>query len=256
MRESLTFEDVTFSYGGHGGEHAPVLDGLSFTVNNGEFVSIAGLSGSGKSTLFRLISGLETQDGGRILINGKEVRNRLGHIGYMSQRDGLLPWLTVLENAALPLMLKGAGKKGAEWEVTEKLELFGLKGFERRYPHELSGGMRQRVSFLRALLSGSDLLLLDEPFSALDAVTKTVMQEWLLEQWRQTGKTILFITHDVEEALFLSDRILVLTESPVSRLKEIKVPLGRPRTIEDLKDHQFTLLKEELLLELRKMVTI
>lgn len=256
MKESLVFQDVSFAYEGNGGKNDPVLKKLNFTIHAGEFVSVIGPSGSGKSTLFRLISGLETQDEGRILISGETVHNRLGRIGYMSQKDGLLPWLTVIENAALPLHLKGINGKGVNKDVAEKLEAFGLKGYENRYPHELSGGMRQRVSFLRALLSGSDLLLLDEPFSALDAVTKTIMQEWLLEQWEETRKTILFITHDVEEALFLSDRVLIFSECPVEHLEEVVVPLNRPRTLSDLKDPQFTSLKENLLLDLRKMVTI
>lgn len=256
MKESLVFENVTFAYEGNGGKRAPILRNLSFTVKDGEFVSVIGPSGSGKSTLFRLISGLEKQDEGCILLNGKAVRNRLGHIGYMSQKDGLLPWLTVFENASLPLTLKGLNGSEVRKDIMEKLETFGLTGYEHSYPHELSGGMRQRVSFLRALSSGSDLLLLDEPFSALDAVTKTIMHEWLLEQWTETGKTILFITHDVEEALFLSDRTLLFSESPVEHLEEILVPLNRPRTVTDLKDPKFTILKEELLMVLRKMVTL
>lgn len=256
MTDSLVFEDVTFSYRGSGGKKAQILSQLSFTIKAGEFVSVIGPSGSGKSTLFRLISGLETQDEGKIFMNGEAVQNRLGHIGYMSQKDGLLPWLTVLENAALPLTLKRLYGKKAQKDVIEQLERFGLKGFESSYPHELSGGMRQRVSFLRALLSGSELLLLDEPFTALDAVTKMVMQEWLLEQWAAMKKTILFITHDVEEALFLSDRILVFSESPVNHLEEIVVPLARPRTVADLKAPAFTGLKEKLLMDLKKMVSI
>lgn len=256
MADSLVFEDVTFSYKRSDGKNAQILKQLSFTIKAGEFVSVIGPSGSGKSTLFRLISGLETQDEGNIFMNGEAMKNRLGHIGYMAQKDGLLPWLTVLDNAALPLKLKGLYGKEAQKDVMEQLERFGLKGFEENFPHELSGGMRQRVSFLRALLSGSELLLLDEPFSALDAVTKMVMQEWLLEQWTEMEKTILFITHDVEEALFLSDRILIFSETPVERLDEITVPLGRPRTVSDLKNPAFTMLKEKLLMDLKKMVTI
>ncbi len=256
MTDNLVFKDVTFAYRGSGGKKAEILSQLSFAIKDGEFVSVIGPSGSGKSTLFRLISGLETQDEGKIFMNGEVVQNRLGHIGYMSQKDGLLPWLTVLENAALPLTLKRLYGKKAQKGVLEQLERFGLKGFERSYPHELSGGMRQRVSFLRALLSGSELLLLDEPFSALDAVTRMVMQEWLLEQWAAMKKTILFITHDVEEALFLSDRILVFSESPVNHLEEIVVPLTRPRTVADLKAPAFTELKERLLMDLKKMVSI
>ncbi|MFD1706801.1 ABC transporter ATP-binding protein [Siminovitchia sediminis] len=256
MEECLVFDGVTFSYKENRRQGVKILDQLSFTIHKSEFVSVVGPSGSGKSTLFRLISGLENQDKGRILVNGEAVEDRLGHIGYMAQKDGLLPWMTVMENVRLPLSLKGVKGKNVYKELLDKLDRFGLKGYEQRYPHELSGGMRQRVSFLRALLGGFDLLLLDEPFSALDAVTKSMMQEWLLKQWNETKKTILFITHDVEEALFLSDRILLFGEHPVKHLQEIQVPLGRPRTISDLKDPQFTSLKEKLLLDLRNKVTI
>ncbi|MFS0644244.1 ABC transporter ATP-binding protein [Siminovitchia sp. 179-K 8D1 HS] len=254
MNEALVFQHVSFAYDSD--VQDPVLQDLSFSVKKGEFVSVVGPSGSGKSTLFRLISGLEKQNSGCIFVNGEEPSNRQGHVGYMSQKDGLLPWLSVVDNAALPLMLKRLNKKDVWPEVIDKLEVFGLKDVEHRYPHELSGGMRQRVSFLRALLGGSCLLLLDEPFSALDAVTKTVMHEWLLEQWADSGRTILFITHDVEEALFLSDRVLLFSQKPVSRLEEIPVPLGRPRTVENLKDPAFTELKEKILLDLRKLVTL
>ncbi|WP_339162111.1 ABC transporter ATP-binding protein [Siminovitchia sp. FSL W7-1587] len=254
MGEALVFQQVSFAYDSN--VHQAVLQDVSFSVKKGEFVSVVGPSGAGKSTLFRLVSGLEKQNSGRILVNGKELSDRQGHVGYMSQKDGLLPWLSVVDNAALPLILKGFSRKEVWPEVIKKLEAFGLKDVEHRYPDELSGGMRQRVSFLRALLGGSDLLLLDEPFSALDAVTKTVMHEWLLDQWAESGRTILFITHDVEEALFLSDRVLLFSEKPVSHLEEILVPLDRPRMVEDLKDPAFTELKEKLLLDLRKLVTL
>lgn len=256
MKESLAFDRVTFTYGKHGQQATAVLKDLSFSIRKGEFVSIVGPSGSGKSTMFRLISGLEQPNEGSIFIDGKKVNDRLGHVGYMSQRDELLPWLTVIENAALPFTLKGKSIKDVQERLIANLETFGLQGFEHCYPNELSGGMRQRVSFLRALLSGSNLLLLDEPFSALDAVTKTMMHEWLLDQWEETGKTVIFITHDVEEALFLSDRILLFSERPVQTLEEINVPLERPRHVTDLKNPHFTSLKEKLLLDLRKMVTL
>lgn len=256
MKESLAFNRVTFTYETNERHPTAVLQDLSFSIQKGEFVSIVGPSGSGKSTMFRLISGLEQPNKGAIRIDGEEVQDRLGQVGYMSQRDELLPWLTVIENAALPLTIKGKSIKEVKERLTANLEAFGLKGFEHNYPNELSGGMRQRVSFLRALLSGSNLLLLDEPFSALDAVTKTLMHEWLLEQWEETGKTVIFITHDVEEALFLSDRILLFSERPVQALEEIVVPLERPRHLTDLSNPKFTSLKEKLLLDLRKMVTI
>ncbi|TYS15016.1 ABC transporter ATP-binding protein [Rossellomorea vietnamensis] len=256
MTDLLTLDRVSFSYTG-GTKQSPghVLDGLSLSIRQGEFVSIIGPSGSGKSTLFRLITGLENQTSGRILFHGEEIEHRLGQAGYMPQQDLLLPWRTVRENAILPLQLQGMKKEKACEEVGGLLKEFGLSGYEDRYPHNLSGGMRQRVSFLRAVLSGKDLLVLDEPFSALDAITKLSMQEWLLDQWSKWKKTILFITHDVEEALFLADRIFVFSTMPVSQLTEIKVPLPRPRDFRDLAHTDIQGLKTTLISELRKMVS-
>lgn len=244
---AVSFENVHFSYGVH-----HLLDSLDFQVMNGEFISIIGPSGSGKSTLFRLITGLEEPEQGSIAINGQRLSNRFGTVGYMPQQDLLMPWRTILENAVLPLELKNVPKEEAYIQVQKLLKEFGLNGYENSYPGDLSGGMRQRVSFLRAILSGSNILLLDEPFSALDAITKLSMQEWLLEQWEKRQKTILFITHDVEEALFLSDRIFVITNSPVRDLQEITVPLQRPRVLHDLNNPHVIELKEQLIDLLRQ----
>ncbi len=211
-KTAIEFKNVTFFYkNSTKAEKGPILDNFSLKINDGEFVSIIGPSGSGKSTLFRLITGLEQPDSGEILINGSLYDSRFGETGYMPQQDLLMPWRTIAENAALPLELKGIKKDEALQQVLELLDEFGLKGTEHKYPGDLSGGMRQRVSFLRAVLSGSNALLLDEPFSALDAITRLSMQEWLLDQWEKRKKTVLFVTHDVNEALFLSDRIFVFT---------------------------------------------
>ncbi|WP_456272148.1 ABC transporter ATP-binding protein [Bacillus sp. AK031] len=253
----LQLDNVSFTYQGEKKQlPVQVLERLSLSIEQGEFVSIIGPSGSGKSTLFRLITGLEQPSGGSILFEGKAVKNRLGQVGYMPQQDLLMPWRTVMENAALPLQLQGMKREQADEIVRGLLDEFGLKGYEDRFPHKLSGGMRQRVSFLRAVLSGKNLLVLDEPFSALDAITRLSMQEWLLDQWYKRKKTILFITHDVEEALFLSDRIFVFTQMPVSELKEITVPLPRPRKIEDMAEKEIQTLKTNLISELRKMVNV
>ncbi|SES90692.1 putative hydroxymethylpyrimidine transport system ATP-binding protein [Oceanobacillus limi] len=232
-----------------------VLDNVSFHVNAGEFISIIGPSGSGKSTLFKLITGLEQPTSGEILLNGQHDHNRLGRVGYMPQQDLLMPWRTILKNAALPLELKGVAKNNAHQRVLELLEEFGLKGVEHKYPRDLSGGMKQRVSFLRAVLSGSNILLLDEPFSALDAITRMNMQAWLLEKWEKWKTTILFITHDVEEALFLSDSVFVLSETPVQHLEKINVPLGRPRDFHMIHQPEIIKLKEQLIEQLRWRVT-
>lgn len=240
MDSALRFKDVTFSYDGQNN----IIENLDFNVNAGEFISIIGASGSGKSTLFRLIVGLEEARKGSILFNNKEVTDRLGKVGYMPQDDLLMPWRTIFENAKLPLELK---KSQADARVQDRLKEFGLADYLNKFPEDLSGGMRQRVSFLRATLTNEKLLLLDEPFSALDAMTKIFMQEWLLDQWEKTDSTILFITHDISEALFLSDRIFILTDTPVRSLKEIKVPLLRPRTQKDLTQPELILLRERLI---------
>ncbi|MCD8508798.1 MAG: ABC transporter ATP-binding protein [Bacillus sp. (in: Bacteria)] len=254
---ALQFQNVSFHYKNSKDNRTEpnVLEKLSFDVRPGEFISIIGPSGSGKSTLFKLITGLEQPSSGEILINGEIHANRLGRVGYMPQQDLLMPWRTVMKNAALPLELKGVKKKDAEQQVLELLEEFGLKGVEDKYPSDLSGGMRQRVSFLRSVLSGSNVMLLDEPFSALDAITRMNMQEWLLEQWEKWKTTVLFITHDVEEALFLSDRVFVFTEIPVKKLEEVNVPLKRPRNLHDIHDPEVIKLKEHLIDQLRSKVT-
>ncbi|MDQ0220673.1 ABC transporter ATP-binding protein [Peribacillus cavernae] len=249
----LEFNSVTFSYSGPDND-TKILDSLDFRVQEREFVSIIGASGSGKSTLFRLISGLEQPSIGEILINGNYLTNRLGHVGYMPQQDLLMPWRTIVENAALPLQINSYRKDEARKQVTALLDEFGLSGYENRYPGDLSGGMKQRVSFLRTILTGAPVLLLDEPFSALDAITRLSMQEWLMEQWEKRKKTILFITHDVNEALYLSDRIFVFNQTPVHALEEIKIPMKRPRNLKDLNRPEMIALKDRLLDQLRLKV--
>ncbi|GEN89198.1 ABC transporter ATP-binding protein [Oceanobacillus sojae] len=249
---ALQFKNVDFHYK-NDAEEIPILKNMNLSVADGEFVSIIGASGSGKSTIFRLIVGLEELTGGSIYLNEKQVTDRSGKVGYMPQQDLLMPWRTVQQNAVLPLELHKESRLDRR-AVDSLLEAFGLKGYENKYPHELSGGMRQRVSFLRATLSGSNVLLLDEPFSALDAMTRLFMQEWLLEQWKEQQSTILFITHDITEALFLSDRIFVITDTPFTTFKEIEVPLERPRRQQDLGNKEVTELKNNLLDQFRMRV--
>lgn len=251
----LQFDQVHFGYQKNNHEQH-IVAGLDLEILDGEFICILGPSGSGKSTLFRLITGLENPINGKILINGKEAENRFGSVGYMPQQDLLMPWRSVIENAILPLELKGFNNEDAYEQVLKLLEEFGLKGFEQHYPNDLSGGMRQRVSFLRSILSGSNILLLDEPFSALDAITRLSMQEWLLDQWEKRKKTILFITHDVNEALFLSDRIYIFTDTPLKKLEEVKVPLSRPRAHKDLNNLNVIDIKNNLLDLLRVKVKL
>ncbi|WP_270340845.1 ABC transporter ATP-binding protein [Bacillus mobilis] len=243
----LQFHNVSFHY-----DEKPIINELNASIQDKEFVSIIGPSGCGKSTLFRLITGLEEASTGQI-----ELTETKSHpVGYMPQKDMLLPWRTIIENAALPLECQGVQKKEAQIKAKELLHKFGLQGYETKYPKDLSGGMRQRVSFIRTLLTGGEILLLDEPFSALDALTKASLQEWLFEQWKEWEKTILFITHDVEEALFLSNRILVVEQQPITTLTERVVPLDRNRTRKDLYKPEVLALKDELLSMLQRQILV
>jgi ABC-type nitrate/sulfonate/bicarbonate transport system ATPase subunit len=211
------------------GRPFPVLQNVSLSVRGGEFVTIIGPSGCGKSTLFNIIAGLEEPSAGDIVMDGNPTRDRMGRVGYMFQKDLLLPWRRVLDNAILGLELEGKSKKQGREDALPLLEEFGLRGFEKAYPHQLSGGMRQRVAFLRTVLTRRDPLLLDEPFGALDALTRSTMQEWLLQVWGKLKSTVLYVTHDVEEAVFLSDRVYVMTARPGRVKLELPVRLPRPR---------------------------
>ncbi|MFZ5824612.1 MAG: ABC transporter ATP-binding protein [Bacillota bacterium] len=218
-------EGVSFSYGS-----TPVLSGFSLRVGRGEFVSLVGPSGSGKSTIFRLLTGLLTPAAGRVEVLGGPPGP--GRLGYMPQRESLMAWRTALENAAAGLEVRGVSPREARERARALFPEFGLAGAEERYPHQLSGGMRQRVAFLRTVLGGHEALLLDEPFGALDALTRAQMQGWLLDLWGRLSKTVLFITHDAEEAALLSDRVYVLKGAGV----EIPIDLPRPRRIAMLSD--------------------
>ena len=191
-------------------DNTKILDEITIEVKEGELVSILGPSGSGKSTIFNIITGITKEDSGEVNVDGD--------ISYMHQKDLLLPWKNILDNVSLPLVLKGESKKEARNKAEKYFEIFGLSGYEKNHPHQLSGGMRQRANFLRTFVNSSDIMLLDEPFGALDSITRYKMQEWLLEVRNNLNITTLFITHDVEEAVFLSDRIYIISEKP-SRIK-------------------------------------
>lgn len=226
---------------------------LSFTVDDGEFVCVIGPSGCGKSTIFRLVNKLLTPADGTVLVNGTPIEKQKNYCGYMPQQDLLFPWRTVKENLMLPMEIQGGiSKVEMEQRADQALESVGLKDWGKKSPKELSGGMRQRAAFARTVLTGSDLLLLDEPFSALDYLTRLSMREWLLEQWEREKKTVLFITHDVEEAVFLSSRILVVENMPITHLKSIEVPAEYPRTREELMRPEIVKLKEDLIDMLRR----
>ncbi len=243
----LEFQNVTFQYAE---DDYQMMKDLSFQVEEGAFVSIIGASGCGKSTIFRLINGLEQPQSGQIFYDGKPISSLSHFSAYMPQKDLLFPWRTVGQNLALPLEIGRVPKAEQQQKVRAMLKEVGLSDYENRYPKELSGGMRQRAAFARTLLTGSRLLLLDEPFSALDSLTKIALQQWLLQEWEKYRQTVLFVTHDVEEAIFLSDRVLVVYDRPITHLEAYPIPLPHPRNREDLKRPDMQELKEKLIKEL------
>ena len=228
-----------------------MLDDLNFSIDDGEFVALLGPSGCGKSTLFNIISGLLTPDTGEIYLNSKRISGNTGDFAYMQQKDLLLPWRTVLKNVLVGPEIQGEPLDTAKEEAKKRLTQLGLRGFENSYPTQLSGGMRQRVALVRTLLFRKEFLLLDEPFGALDAMTRTVMQSILLDIWAEARQTVLLITHDIEEALLLADKIYVLTARPAKLKAAVPVPLPRPRNITDtalirLKSELLALLQVEM----------
>ena len=248
----LEFQEVSYQYPS---EDFDIIDRLSFSVAPGSFHCIIGISGCGKSTIFRMTNGLLQPKGGTILVGGQPVAGRKGYCGYMPQKDLLFPWRTVGENVSLPLEIQGGFSKAERRDRAEAaLRDVGLAGCLDKMPHELSGGMRQRAAFARTMLTGCDLLLLDEPFSALDFLTRISMQEWLLEQWQRHQKTILFITHDVEEAIFLSSSVLVVESTPIRTLTELPIPAPFPRERACLARPELVELKERLITLLRRQV--
>lgn len=207
----------------------PVLTDIELTVSAGEFVSVLGPSGCGKSTLLRVVAGLLQPDRGQVTLEGKSLIDRPGSVAYMPQRDLLLPWRRAIDNAVLAADVRGGDPRGHRREAAALFELFGLGGFEQAWPGELSGGMRQRLALLRTYLFGGDLLLLDEPFGALDAMTRRDMHTWLQDVWMADRKSVLFVTHDIDEAITLSDRVVVMSARPGSVRAVRKVSAPRPR---------------------------
>jgi ABC-type nitrate/sulfonate/bicarbonate transport system ATPase subunit len=226
------------------------LSDLEVSIRPGELVTVVGPSGCGKSTLFNILAGLEEPDPGNILrLKGvsSTASDLLGKVSFMPQRDLLLPWRNVIDNAILALEVEGMPRAEARKLAMEMLPEFGLAGFEKQYPNQLSGGMRQRVALMRTFLFKRDLMLLDEPFGALDALTRTMMQRWLLDVWQKHKRTVLFITHDVDEAIFLGDRVLVMTARPGKVKLEQVVDLPRPRKADIVTSPEFIALKKTLL---------
>jgi len=229
------------------GRLVEALAGVSLHAAEGSFVTVIGPSGCGKSTLFSIVCGLQQADRGEIRFDGLPVAQRAGSVGYMPQRDLLMPWRKVLDNVILGPEVHGENLAAARREARELLPLFGLEGFADSYPATLSGGMRQRAALLRTFLCRKDVMLLDEPFGALDAITRGRLQQWLLQVWQRFRHTILFITHDVEEAIFLSDVVYVLTPRPARVRTTLTIPLTRPRRQEMILSPEFAALKQSLL---------
>lgn len=242
----LEIIDVQYYFTSPSQTRIPVIKNISVYVNKGEFVSLVGPSGSGKSTLLHIVGGLIKPSSGEVNIDMNEVTGQRGLISYMPQVPVLLPWRNVIDNMVLTREIQGLAKKDSIELAREWLKRIGLQDYEGYYPYQLSGGIAQRIALLRTLLSQQELLCLDEPFSALDALTRTEMQYWLTEILEQHKRSVLFVTHSIEEAIYLSDRIYVMSKKPTTIIKELNIPFARPRNREIQYDSQFLTLKEEI----------
>ncbi|MEG2177148.1 MAG: ABC transporter ATP-binding protein [Oscillibacter sp.] len=231
-------------------DEKPVLEDVSITLGEGELVCLLGVSGGGKSTLFNIISGLLAPDAGQVFLDGEEVTNRPGHISYMLQKDLLLPYRTIEDNVALPLLLRGVPKQEARAQASALFEEFGLAGTEKKWPAQLSGGMRQRAALLRTYMFSHNVALLDEPFSALDTLTKAAMHSWFLEVMARIRLSTLFITHDIDEAILLSDRIYLLTGQPGRITEELIIAEPKPRAKDFALTAEFLAYKRHILSKL------
>jgi NitT/TauT family transport system ATP-binding protein len=252
---TIIFNKISKKYAQNTKREVAALEDISFTVEENEFVSIVGPSGCGKTTLLKIVAGLVKQDSGQIVYQGIQNPNAV----MVFQDQGLLPWLTVLDNMGLGLELQRTPKASRRKQVLEFMKLVKLDGFENHYPHELSGGMRQRVALARAFLTNPDILLMDEPFGSLDAQTRIILQEELLNIYRVQQKTILFVTHDIDEAILLSDRVIVLSDRPGKIQQSIQIPIERPRDLEiknhpkfvEIRSRIWNLLEQEVRKELK-----
>lgn len=224
-----------------------MLKDINLTLTENQFVSLIGPSGCGKSTILRILVGLEKDYTGDIFVSDRKLSNTSSQFAYMPQKDLLMPWRTVYKNIVLPLEIGGTLDKIQVLNLTKLIKEFGLEGFENFYPSEISGGMRQRANLLRTFLMNSDIMLLDEPFGALDAITRMEMQEWLLDVLGEHKKTVLFITHDIDEAVFLSDKVYVLSNRPASVTSTVDIRLKRPRAREFLTTQEFLNYKNIIL---------
>ncbi len=251
----IVLEGVTRTFETPAGDFTAVRE-VSFNVGPGRFVSLVGPSGCGKTTLLGMIAGLVPLSEGRIVLGARPVVDGVPpDIGYLFQRDALLPWKTALQNVALPLTIRGKPSAEARARAGEWMRRVGLAGFEGYYPHQLSGGMRKRISLATTLIYGPTVLLMDEPFSALDVQTRNLMENELLDLWAETRNTVLFVTHDLEEAIALSDEVIVLTAGPGRVKATYSIPLARPRNVVEIRfREEFTRLYEQIWKDLRDEV--
>lgn len=243
--EKLEVKNVSKSFDGK-----LILDDITVELNRGELVCLLGVSGGGKTTLFNIISGLVKPDAGQVLLDGADITGKPGSISYMLQKDLLLPYRTIADNVALPLILKGVKKKEARERVSPMFAQFGLEGTQSKYPAQLSGGMRQRAALLRTYLFSQDVALLDEPFSALDTLTKSAIHKWYLDVMEQIRLSTLFITHDIDEAILLSDRIYLLSGQPGRIVEEIVIDEPKPRASDFNLTPEFLEYKKQILAKL------
>lgn len=232
-------------------EDQQVLEDITVTLNEGELVCLLGVSGVGKTTLFNVISGLTPPDSGSITLNGRDITGKPGNVSYMLQKDLMLPYRTIEDNVALPLIIKGEKKRAAREKVEPYFARFGLEGTQKKYPNQLSGGMRQRAAFLRTYMFSQDVALLDEPFSALDSITKSAMHRWYLSVMDEIHLSTLFITHDIDEAILLSDRIYLLIGRPGRIADEIIIREKKPRDEDFNLTEEFLRYKKEIREKLR-----
>lgn len=241
----LRAEKITKSF-----DKKDTIRDVSLEIYKEEIVCLLGVSGVGKTTLFNILAGLSLPDRGKVYLGDKDITGKAGHISYMLQKDLLMPYKTVIDNVALPLVIKGEDKKEARLKAEKHFKSFGIEGTQDNYPHELSGGMRQRAALLRTYLFSNEIALLDEPFSALDTITKRRMHRWYLNIMEEIKLSTLFITHDIDEAILLSNRIYIMTGSPGMINKEIRIDHPQPRGEDFLLSEEFISYKREILKQL------
>ncbi len=253
MPSRILFERIVKRFQpARGGAEVTALEGLSLAIEDRSFVCLVGPSGCGKSTLLNLLAGFETPTGGRVLLDGHDVKGPAPDRGVVFQEAALFPWLTVLGNVSYGPQRRGIAKSVYTPAAMALLEKVGLTRFAESYPSELSGGMRQRAAIARALVNDPEVLLMDEPFGALDAQTRSMMQELLLAIWERDQRTVLFVTHDVEEAVFMADRVIVMSRAPGRIMADIAIDLPRPRSFEVLTGPTFTAYKRDVLALVRQ----